>query len=144
MGRLPEVSFIRRGPGMEPAIRSLTGGQINTLVDGMRIHGACTDKMDPAPIYIEPANLENIQVQTANNGSFSGSSIGGTINLKMADPDHLSQKKLSGTVNSGYQSAANAFYESLKLNYSSGKWAFRASGTYRKANDYRSGGGDVI
>jgi iron complex outermembrane receptor protein len=145
MGRLPELSFIRRGPyGMEPTIRSLSSGQINTLVDGMRIHGACTDKMDPPTIYIEPANLENIQVQTTNNGSFVGSSIGGTVNLKIADPDFNNAKKISGSLNSGYQSAANAFYESLKLNYTAGKLAIRASATYRKADDYRSGGGETV
>ncbi len=145
MGRLPEISFIRRGPyGMDPSIRTFTGGQINTLVDGMRIHGACTDKMDPATIYIEPLNLENIQVQTGQSGFLSGSSIGGTINLKIADPDFRQKNKFSGTLNSGYQSAAKGFYQSLLLNYNSGRWAFRASGTYRKNDDYRSGGGKII
>jgi iron complex outermembrane receptor protein len=129
---------------MEPTIRTLSAGQINTLVDGMRIHGACTDKMDPPTIYIEPANLENIQVQTTNNGSFAGSSVGGTVNLKVADPEFNDVKKISGSLNSGYQSAANALYESLKLNYSTGKFAIRASGTYRKADDYRSGGGKTV
>jgi iron complex outermembrane receptor protein len=145
MGRLPEISFVRRGPyGMDPAIRTFTGGQINTLVDGMRIYGACTDKMDPATIYIEPVNLENIQVQTGHSGFLSGSSIGGTINLKIADPVYQQANKFSGTLSSGYQSAAKGLYESILLNYSSGKWAIRASGTYRRNDDYRSGGGEII
>ena len=60
LSRLPEMSLIRRGTyGMEPAIRSLSGGQINVLIDGMRIHGACTDKMDPATIYISTWNNYN-------------------------------------------------------------------------------------
>ncbi|HQV54759.1 MAG TPA: TonB-dependent receptor [Chitinophagaceae bacterium] len=145
LSRLPEVSLIRRGSyGMEPSIRSFSGGQINVLVDGMRIHGACTDKMDPATIYIEPINLENLQVQTTASGFISGSTIGGTIDMKMAEPDFLQNKKLTGVVSSGYQSAANSFFESAKLNYSSNRWAFRASGTYRKSNNYRSGGGEEI
>src|SRR5690606_7870417 len=82
LSRLPEISLLRRGSyGMEPSIRSFTGGQINVLVDGMRIHGACADKMDPATIYIEPINLENLQVQTAITGFMSGSAIGGTVNM---------------------------------------------------------------
>jgi len=145
MNRLPEISFVRRGPyGMDPTIRSLNGGQINTLVDGMRIYGACTDKMDPATIYIEPMNLENIQVQTGNSGFLSGSSIGGTINLKVAEPDYRQAKQISGSLSSGYQSAANGWFKSLLLNYASGKWAFRASGTYRRNDDYRIGGGEHI
>lgn len=145
MSRLPELSLLRRGAyGMEPSIRSFTGGQINVLVDGMRIHGACTDKMDPATIYIEPINLENLQVQTANTGFINGSSIGGSINMKMAEPDYLHNNQLTGTISSGYQSAAKSLYESIRLNYSAGKWAFRASGSYRNHQNYRSGGGATI
>lgn len=145
MGRLPEISLLRRGAyGMEPAVRSFSAGQINVLVDGMRIHGACTDKMDPASIYIEPLNLENLQVQTTNTGFTSGSSIGGTVNMKMAEPDFGNSKKITGSVTSGYQSAAKSFYDALQLNYSSGKLAFKASGTYRKSGEYRSGSGALI
>lgn len=145
LSRLPEVSLLRRGSyGMEPSIRSFTGGQINVLVDGMRIHGACTDKMDPATIYIEPINLENLQVQTAFTGFISGSAIGGTLNMKMAEPDFLNVNKVTGIISSGYQTAAKSFYESARLNYSTGKWAFRMSGTYRNNKNYRSGGGDII
>ena len=145
LSRLPELNLVRRGAyGMEPSIRSFSGGQINVLVDGMRIHGACTDKMDPATIYIEPVNLDNLQTQTGSTGFIYGSSTGGTVNMKMAEPVSLYNKKITGNISSGYQSAANSLFESAILNYSSGKWAFRASGTYRKSDEYRSGGGDVI
>lgn len=145
MSRLPEISLIKRGPyGMEPTIRSLSGGQINVLIDGMRIHGACTDKMDPATIYIEPANLQSLEIQTGSSGFLSGSSIGGSINLKMSEPDNLKDHKVSGTLLSGYQSAAKSLYESVQLNYSTGKFSFRGTGTYRNSDDYRSGGGKII
>ncbi len=145
LSRLPELSLTRRGAyGMDPAIRSFNGGQINVLVDGMRIHGACTDKMDPVTIYIEPINLETLELQTASNGFSSGSSIGGTINMKIAEPDYLNNKKVTGIISSGYQTAAKSFYESIRLNYATGKWAMRASATYRHNSNYRSGGGEKI
>ena len=145
LSRLPELSLTRRGAyGMEPAIRSFSGGQINVLVDGMRIHGACTDKMDPVSIYIEPLNLETLELQTGANGFSSGSTIGGTINMKISEPDYLHDKKITGLVSSGYQSAAKSLFEAVRLNYSSGKFAMRASATYRKSQDYRSGGGEKI
>lgn len=145
LARLPEVSMIRRGSyGMEPSVRYFNGGQINVQVDGMKIHGACTDKMDPATIYIEPINLQNVQVQTANNGFIKGSSIGGTVNMKMAEPDFAAANKITGVFSSGYQTAAKSLYESLRLNYAAGKWAIAASGTYRNSNNYRSGGGTAI
>jgi iron complex outermembrane receptor protein len=145
MSRLPELSLIRRGAyGMEPSIRSFTGGQINILIDGMRIHGACTDKMDPATIYIEPANLDNLQVQTGSNSFLNGSSIGGSITMKMADPEFLTGKKITGIISSGYQTSAKSFYESVKLNFTTGRFAVKASATYRSNSNYRSGGGNII
>jgi iron complex outermembrane receptor protein len=100
--------------------------------------------MDPATIYIEPINLANLQVQTANSGFMNGSAIGGTLNMKMAEPGYTQAQKLTGTFNSGYQTAAKSVYESLRLNYSAGKWAVGASGTYRNNKNYRSGGGAIV
>ncbi len=145
ISRLPEVSLQRRGAyGMEPSIRSFSAGQINVTIDGMRIHGACTDKMDPATIYIEPLNLESVQVQTGNNGFIAGSVIGGTLNMKMAVPDFGASKNISGSVISGYQTAAQSVYEAFQLNFKSGRMAIRGTGTYRNANNYRSGGGQIV
>lgn len=145
MARLPEISLIRRGTyGMEPAIRSLSGGQINVLLDGMRIHGACTDKMDPATIYIEPVNLDEVQLQTGTQGFLYGASIGGTVNLKTATATCHNTGKISGSISSGFQSAANSFYESAQLRYSSGKMAVLSTATWRNSEVYRSGGGQKI
>ncbi len=145
LSRLPEMSLIRRGTyGMEPAIRSLSGGQINVLVDGMRVHGACTDKMDPATIYIEPINLDQLQLQTGTQGFINGSAIGGTVNLKTATPTCHTPNKISGTISSGFQTAAKNFYEALQLNYGTGKWSLLGTATWRKSSEYRSGGGEKI
>lgn len=140
LSRLPEIQMVRRGSyGMEPTIRSFSSGQINVTIDGMRIHGACTDKMDPATIYIEPANLQTLELKTGNTGMANGSNIGGSINFKMIEPSFANPNKLNGSIQSGYQSAANTFYESFMLNYSKNKWAALANVTYRKADDYKNG-----
>lgn len=145
LSRLPELSLVRRGAyGMDPVIRSFNAPQINVLLDGMRIHGACTDRMDPATIYIEPLNLQNIQVQTGASSLFNGASVGGNINMKLAEAAYGGNNRLFGTVSSGYQTAAKALYESLSLDYSTEKWGIKATGTYRKSNEYRAGGGQKV
>jgi len=144
LSRLPEINMIRRGSyGMEPQIRSYQSGQINLMVDGMRIHGACTDKMDPPTIYIEPQNLDEIKI-SSTHGSQYGSTLGGTINLQLATPALSDDPTFSSKLSSGYQSASKAFYESAFVQYTSSRWAIRANATYRNASDYRSGGGKVI
>jgi len=145
LARLPEISLVRRGNfGMEPTIRSFHSGQINLLLDGMKIHGACTDKMDPASIYIEPQNLKSIDVFTNGSGLMNGSSIGGSINMKLAEALCHDEIRFSGRFSSTYHTVSNGFTESLNLNYGAQKWATRLSGTYRKASNYRDGNGNKI
>lgn len=140
LSRIEGVSLIRRGPiGMEPSLRAFSAGQVNVVIDGMKFFGACTDKMDPVTIYTEPVNLKSIDIKYSGDGMAMGSSVGGTLNLKLAEAMINSGQKLSGTIASGYYSAASAVQNILAMDYSSAKWAMRISGVYRKAGNYRNG-----
>ncbi|MCU0387127.1 MAG: TonB-dependent receptor plug domain-containing protein [Chitinophagaceae bacterium] len=145
LSRLPEMSLIRRSSyGMEPTIRNYSAGQVNVMVGGMRLHGACTDKMDPATIYIEPINLENIQLQTGTQGSLKGSALGGTIDMKIAEPVYYDDNRVHGTIQTGYQSVSNGFYGAGILQGSHGRWAYRTSGTFRMSDNYTDGDGKEV
>lgn len=145
LSRLPEMSFQRRGPyGMEPGIRGFSGGQINVLIDGMRVYGACTDRMDPPTIYVEPANLDNIKLQTAQAGTLHGSSVGGSVLLQTAEPSHAEDGRLHVMLGSGYSSASRGWYESVRMHYGKGRWSLLANASLRKNRDYRSGGGTTV
>lgn len=139
LSRMEGVNLIRRGAyGMEPTLRNYSANQINLSIDGMRIYGACTDKMDPVSIYVEPINLQGISAAHGAQGNFNGSSIGGNINLKFKAPStlchtqYLTQFIQSYSTNNQALSTSFAFEKSGKQN------GFRLSGAYRKANDYAS------
>ena len=51
-------------------------------IDGMRIFGACTDKMDPVTSYVEVSNLSEATISSGQQGSCHGNTIGGSIDLK--------------------------------------------------------------
>ncbi|WP_299760742.1 TonB-dependent receptor [uncultured Pontibacter sp.] len=145
LSRIPEVSFIRRGSyGMEPTIRAYSPNQVSVTVDGMRIQGACTDKMDPATIYIEPLNLQSMEVHTAGGSVMQGAAIGGSLNMKLAEAELADMPTLSGSLSSGYQTAARAVLGNLRLSYATPTWGLRASGTYRKSQNYRAGNGERV
>lgn len=140
LSRVEGVSLVRRGPiGMEPTLRGFSAGQVNLVIDGMKMFGACTDKMDPISIYVEPINLQSLDIGNGGDGMAMGSAIGGGINLKLANAKTNAEKPLSMQFSSGYYSAAKASQNALALQYSKEKWAFRLSGTYRKAQDYTDG-----
>lgn len=140
LSRIEGVSLVRRGPiGMEPTLRGFSAGQVNLVIDGMKIFGACTDKMDPVSIYVEPINLQSLDIENSGDGMAMGSSIGGSMNLKLASAKTNAENPLSMQFSSGYYSAAKASQNALALQYSKERWAMRLSGTYRKAQDYTDG-----
>lgn len=145
LSRMQGVNLIKRGAyGLEPTLRNYSSGQTNLTIDGMRIYGACTDKMDPVSIYVEPTNLSSIQVLHGASGSANGSTIGGQINMQLKEPAFNCHTKMSGQISQTFLTVNNAYYASAALQQSAKKIAYRVNGTYRKAKDYRAGGNLII
>lgn len=141
LNTLPQVTMIKRGNyALEPTIRGLNAGQINMTIDGMQMFGACTDKMDVISSYIEPTNLERIELSTAPDGNQTGSSIGGGVNFRLMRAQLNASQKFSGSVGVGYQTNANYFQTLGKFQYSTKRWAILVNGIYRNADNYHASG----
>jgi len=137
LSTIPGITLIKRGNyALEPTIRGLSAAQINTTIDGMQMFGACTDRMDPISAYIEPTNLEKIELSTSPNGNQQGSAIGGGINFALMKAQLNASKKFSGSAGAGYQSNANNIQFLGTFQYSTKRWAVLVNGIYRKADNY--------
>lgn len=144
LARMNGVSLVRRGAfGQEPVFRGMQAGQLNVTLDGMKLFGACTDRMDPVTIYVEPQNLSAIQALPGTAGAEFGSTFGGTLNLTLASPV-IREKAVTGRAGLDYQSAAHALNMFSHANISAHRSAWRISATYRKAGNYRAGGQEEI
>ena len=56
-----KVDMIKRGGyAWEPIINSMATERTVITIDGMRVFGACTDKMDPITSYVEVSNLSEL------------------------------------------------------------------------------------
>ncbi len=144
LSRMNGVYLIRRSAyGQEPAIRGMSGGQINVTIDGMRMFSACTDKMDPVTIYVEPQNLKSIDASLGTNGSSMGSTIGGSLNLRLAEP-MINQRSITGRAGVGYQSVSNGVNYFTDANFSQQNSAYRASIIYRNSQNYKDGQGQTV
>lgn len=145
LNRIQGLNLIRRGPyGLEPSLRAFNPSQVNLMIDGMRIQGACSDKMDPASIYVEPVNLSNISSTQGGAGSMMGSNIGGLIQLSLKEPSFMHCKKPMWAFSQSYNTVNQGLTGNFSVNHEINKTAFRISAAYRKAENYIAGGGEKI
>ncbi|MCP4460379.1 MAG: TonB-dependent receptor [Cytophagales bacterium] len=136
------VHMMRRGNfANEPLLRGLASDRYIISVDGMRIFGACTDKMDPVSSYIEPVNLQGLDVSFGSAGNTSGLSTGGAVDFQLKRPVYNSDKPFMASLSSGFSSVSRGFDQSFDLNFSKNKVAYRFSGVHRKAANYINGEG---
>lgn len=142
---LPGVQMVRRGNfANEPLLRGLSSERYTLTIDGMRIYGACTDKMDPASSYIEPINLQSIDVNFGSQSDMLGSNTGGNINFGLKQPIFSQDHPIKASIRGLYSSVNQGFDQAMDLNLSRKKVALRLSGVHRKAENYRDGNGEIV
>jgi iron complex outermembrane recepter protein len=103
---VPGVSSIRKGgTAMDPVIRGFRQDQVNVQVDGgMRVSGACPNRMDPPTAHVQSEDLEKIEIL---KGPFSvrfGPTLGAVINLVMEKPERFDAPGLLAQAEAGYES----------------------------------------
>ena len=145
LDKVAGVQMIRRGAyAWEPTIRSLNAAQINLSIDGMAIFGACTDRMDPISSYIEPSNLQQINVNLEPSFNNYGAGVAGGINFKLATPELTDLSKLSGLLGTGFETNAEAIQTLASLQYSTSRYGILINGIFRKAHEYRAANMQVV
>ena len=145
LSRSGRIDLVKRGNfAFEPILNGMGSERINLTIDGMKIFGACTDKMDPVTSYVETNNLKNFTISNGAAGSKQGASIAGSIDMETTGAKFSSSTAWTGEVGSGYNSTSDGLNGLVSLNRSSKKFAFNANGVYRKNNSYKSGGGAVV
>jgi len=143
--RLGGMSLIKRGGyALEPQLNGFSGGQLNVTIDGMRMFGACTDKMDPVTSYIEPTNLKNISINEGTNGCQNGCNIGGSVDMTLQEPVFKTSHPFNSSLGVGYESVSRSRNILFSSAYSKKKWAWGTDGVYRKNENYRDGNNKVI
>jgi iron complex outermembrane receptor protein len=126
----------------EAMVRGLRGGQVMTSIDGMKVHSACIDKMDPPTAYIELDNLSSLELTAGSSDLRYGANLGGSLAFRMRDP--LFDAPLAGSAEVLFD--ANDLQRRVRVDASSGSddLAVRAGYTYRAADDFYAGGRQAV
>ncbi|MDN3673208.1 TonB-dependent receptor [Flavobacterium branchiarum] len=139
-----KVNMIRRGGyALEPIINNMATERTVITIDGMRIFGACTDKMDPVTSYVEVSNLSEAAISSGQQGSCHGPTIGGAIDLKRTN---LIQKELgwNGAFKTGYETNNQQKIIGTSIGYNDSSFYFNTDFTYRDAENYKAGSHEEI
>ena len=143
LDRIPGADFIQRANfAWEPVIRGMNGGQVGVVIDGMKVVGACIDRMDPTSAYVEVENLERLELTKGGFDLSMGSQIGGTVNLMTERPSFDEDPFISTEV--GFESASMARRGRVVAGMAKGKTSVRGSWSYRMADDFTAGGGQKL
>jgi iron complex outermembrane receptor protein len=136
-----KVDMIRRGSyAWEPMINTMSTERTLVTIDGMRIFGACTDKMDPITSYVEVSNLSEATIQSGQQGACHGATIGGSIDL---------QRNRTGFSDLGWKTAANVGFETNSkqkiigsaVNYATNSFYIDTDFMFRDSENYTDGNG---
>ncbi len=139
-----KITMIKRGSyAWELAINNMVSERISVTIDGMQIFGACTDKMDPITSYVDVSNLCEAHVKSGQEGTENGSAIGGGVDLKL-QKSNFSNESLNGTIENGYETNGNVKIASADINHSTKKFFLNADAIYRKSENQKAGGNEVI
>jgi len=142
--RLGGLTLIQRSSGFagEVSMLGLRGGQLNSTIDGMKIHAACVDKMDPSTAYLELDNLDRMDVRSDGSDLRYGQNLGGSVNFTLKQPQF--NRPLTSVVDASLES--NAMARRLRLDLSGGTetMGIRAGYTMRTANDIKLGNNKAL
>lgn len=135
-----KISFIKRGAyAWEPLLNNMSTERSVVTIDGMRIFGACTDKMDPVTSYLESNTLSSIDIKSGQEGSSHGATIAGSIDLKRKSTPFGLEKKWNGTYQTGFEFNNKQFFNLGNISYSGKKLVVDGSISFRKAGNYDDG-----
>jgi iron complex outermembrane receptor protein len=143
--RLSGVNLVSRGAyALEPFLHSFSSGQINLTIDGMKMFGACTDKMDPVTSYVEPVNLNHLNIWHGSTGSRYGSTVGGSYDMKLESAETGLEQKWQTIGGVGYETIAHGKNAQGIFHYSGKKLAWRMNSTYKDYHNYTDGEGITV
>src|SRR5680860_1115546 len=140
----PAVSLSRMGGrGLEPIIRGQGRERVDVLLDGIRVEGACPNRMDPPTSRLSSALAPALEVRTNNRTLRWGPIAGGQVVATTADPQ-FNGNATTGQVTIGASDNGNGkLINSAAAVGSEDAW-LSLSGGYDEANDYEDGDGNKV
>lgn len=132
-----------------PVIRGLADDRLRIQVDGMDLISSCANHMNPALSYIDPSQVDKVEVFAGVTPvSVGGDSVGGTIRVNSRGPRFSKAGEgltTSGQLGSFYRSNGDAWGANVAVDAATETFFIAytgstvESGNYKSAKDFKAG-----
>jgi iron complex outermembrane receptor protein len=124
------------GIANDVVVRGFQQGNVNVLIDGARLYGACTGHMDPAAYHVDFAEVERVDIDKGAFDVASAGSLGATVDVVTKKPPLGLRATPSMSFGSfGY------YNPSATASYGNDRFRFLAGYSYRISDPYEDGSG---
>ncbi|MEW6441684.1 MAG: TonB-dependent receptor [bacterium] len=131
---------VRRGAiASDIVLRGFQKNNLNVLIDGARIYGACPNRMDPPSFFVDLGETERVEVFKGPFDLRHQGSLGGLVNIKTGS----AQQGFHGRAGAGYGSFDRAD-ASGQVSYGTDGLGLLLGGTSQYAEPYEDGDGTKI
>jgi len=97
----PEIWYIRKaGTANDIVLRGFSRDNINVLIDGSKIYGACPNRMDPPSFHVSSPEIQEVIIKEGPFDVSNQGSLAGLINVKTKDPKEGIGGSIGGTIGS--------------------------------------------
>jgi iron complex outermembrane recepter protein len=124
------------GIANEVVLRGLQSRDINVLIDGQRVYGACPNHMDPASFHVDFAEVDRVEVGKGPFDVKNQGALGGTVNVVTRKPEagwHATPSVAAGSF--------GLVNPSLTLGHGGERLSALAGYSHRRSLPYRDGDG---
>ena len=124
------------GIATDVVLRGLQSRDLNVLIDGQRVYGACPNHMDPAAFHVDFAEVDRVEVGKGPFDVKNQGALGGTVNVVTRKPEpgwHATPTLAAGSF--GFVNP------SLTLGRGGERISALAGYSYRTSDPFRDGDG---
>ena len=131
---------LRKGAiASDVVVRGLQSRDLNVLIDGQRIYGACPNRMDPPAFHVDFSEVERVEVGKGPFDVRYQGSMGGLVNIVTRRPPdgwHASPALSLGSYGFVNPSAS--------VSYAGSRVALLGGYSFRRSSPYRDGRGQLF
>ena len=137
LGAVDGVAALRKGAiAGDVVLRGFKGENLNVVIDGQHLFGACPNHMDPPAFHVDFAEIERIEVVKGPHDVAYGGGLGGTVNIVTRDPD--AGATVMARLSAG---TAGLLAPAASASWAGPRWSVKGGAAMRRGDPYEDGDG---